>query len=76
MVLSATCTQPSHVATPDVVADTGSTASRLLLLCRECLDKRWLVLGEEHTDTLMSLNNLSALMYKLSRYAEAEELNR
>ena len=46
----------------------------------DCLDKRKIVLGDTHPDTLTSLNNLAILYYKAGlngaqgRYEKAEPL--
>ena len=44
---------------------------RALPLYEECLAKRKRVLGDEHPDTLISLNNLAALFYSKGKYDRA-----
>ena len=43
---------------------------------REALEKRRRVLGEEHPDTLVSINNMATLLEKQGRLDEAELLQR
>ena len=45
-------------------------------LYRECLEKRKRVLGPDHPDTLMTMNNLALNYYDQEKYTEAEELYR
>jgi tetratricopeptide (TPR) repeat protein len=44
---------------------------RALPLCEECLAKRKRVLGEDHPDTLTSLNNLAGLFESKGEYDRA-----
>ena len=44
---------------------------RALPLYEECLAKRKRVLGDEHPDTLTSLNNLAGLFYSKGEYDRA-----
>ena len=44
---------------------------RALPLCEECLTKRKRVLGEDHPDTLISLNNLAGLFERKGEYDRA-----
>jgi len=43
-------------------------------MMRRALDSRLRVLGPEHSDTVVSLNNLASLMFQQGRTAEAAPL--
>ncbi len=48
---------------------------RALPLYEECLAKRKRVLGDDHPDTLISLNNLASLFYNKGEYDRALPLH-
>ena len=43
---------------------------------RRALDGREKVLGNEHPDTLTSINNLASVLQDQGKYDEAEQMNR
>ncbi|KAJ3042588.1 Kinesin light chain 3 [Rhizophlyctis rosea] len=43
-------------------------------ILQDCVEKRKHVLGEDHPDTLKSINNLAESYYRLKKYTEAEPL--
>jgi tetratricopeptide (TPR) repeat protein len=60
-------------ATTLAVEHRNDEAEKLL---RETLDIRHRILGPDHRDTLMSMNNLANMLFLEARYGDAEKLAR